>query len=157
MPKLFKKKDKLLFQVSVLAKAFDGAVQLMLAAVFYLFNYSTLTIAARRIFQEEIAENPDAFIWTFAERAFQDFTAHSQYFWATLLFVHGAIKTILVIGLLRDKRWAYPASIGAFGGFMAYQLFELSQRFSTFLSLVTLVDAIVVLVIFLEYQKVKKS
>ena len=38
-----------------------------------------------------------------------------QNFYAFYLLSHGLVKSVLVVGLLKEKLWAYPASFAVFG------------------------------------------
>ncbi|MHB8174923.1 MAG: DUF2127 domain-containing protein, partial [Nitrospirota bacterium] len=69
---------------------------------------------------------------------------------------HGAVKLFLAAGLVRNKLWAYPASIAIFSGFALYQFYQLSLGYSLFLWIVTIVDILVVGLIVHEYRYVKK-
>jgi len=71
------------------------------------------------------------------EWAARHFSATEQHFYAFYLLSHGLIKGVLVFFLLRQKLWAYPASIAVFGLFIAYQLYRwdhhewVTRHFST--------------------------
>ena len=56
----------------------------------------------------------------------QTFSVAEHNFYAFYLLSHGIIKRVLVIGLLRERLWAYPASFAVFGAFIAYQLYRFS-------------------------------
>jgi uncharacterized membrane protein len=64
---------------------------------------------------------------------------------------------LLVAGLLRNRLWAYPASIGVFTIFIIYQLFRYFFRTHSPLLLgITVVDIIVIWLIYHEYRQVLK-
>jgi uncharacterized membrane protein len=66
------------------------------------------------------------------------------------------VKLILVAGLLRNRPWAYPASLVVLGLFIAYQLYRLSFAFSVGLVLLTVFDAVIIVLIWHEYRLVLK-
>jgi len=68
---------------------------------------------------------------------------------------HGLAKVVLVVALLRNQLWAYPATIALLGAFIAYQLYRLSYRLTLGLTLLTIFDAFVVWLTWREY-KVKR-
>ena len=70
------------------------------------------------------------------------------------LLSHGIVKLFLVAGLLRNKAWAYPASLAVLGLFIAYQLYRLTFAFSIALVLLTVFDFVVIWLIWHEYRLV---
>jgi uncharacterized membrane protein len=65
---------------------------------------------------------------------------------------HGIVKLFLVVGLLRNKLWAYPAAIVVFVLFIAYQLYRLSSAPSPLLVLLTVFDVVVIGLTWHEYR-----
>jgi uncharacterized membrane protein len=66
------------------------------------------------------------------------------------------IKSVLVIGLLRQKLWAYPASFAVFGGFIAYQLYRFTFTHDVGLILLSIFDAFVIYLAVHEYRLLRK-
>jgi uncharacterized membrane protein len=50
--------------------------------------------------------------------------------YAFYLLSHGLVKVLLVAGLLREKLWAYPASLIVLSAFIAYQTYRYSSTHS---------------------------
>jgi uncharacterized membrane protein len=82
----------------------------------------------------------------------QNYTVSTQHFYAFYLLSHGIIKVALVIGLLRDKLWAYPASLVVLGIFIVYQLYRFSYTQGFGLIVLTVFDVIVMGLIWHEYR-----
>lgn len=70
----------------------------------------------------------------------QHFSVETKAFYAFYLVSHGVVKLFLVIGLLRNKLWAYPASLVVLGLFIAYQLYRFSYTHGFGLIVLTLFD-----------------
>ena len=68
------------------------------------------------------------------------------------LLIHGAIKVLIVAGLLLNKRWSYPISIAFLTVFIAYQVYRLSVHYSIVLLILTLYDCLLVVFIWHEYR-----
>ncbi len=66
------------------------------------------------------------------------------------------VKLLLVAGLLRDRMWAYPASLAVLGAFMAYQLYRYSYTDSVGLLVLTAFDVVVVGLVWHEYRLVRR-
>jgi len=57
-----------------------------------------------------------------------------------------------VIGLLRERLWAYPASFAVFGAFIAYQLYRYSFTHDFALILLSVFDLFVIALAVHEYR-----
>jgi uncharacterized membrane protein len=84
------------------------------------------------------------------------FPASEQHFYAFYLLSHGLVKSALVAGLLREKLWAYPASIAVFGLFIAYQLYRYSWTHDIGLILLSIFDVFVIALAVHEYRLLRR-
>jgi len=82
-------------------------------------------------------------------------TGPHQLFIALYLLVHGIVKAGLVIGLLRGRLWAYPASLIIFGLLIVYQLYLFILGQSLAVAALTFFDFVVVYLIWREYGIIK--
>ena len=80
------------------------------------------------------------------------FPVSEQHFYAFYLLSHGLVKAVLVAGLLREKLWAYPASIAVFGLFIAYQLYRYSFTHDAALIALSIFDLFVIALAVHEYR-----
>lgn len=142
-----------LFILGILLKAFDGILEI-LAGVALLFK-GTLAKLAEVGIQNELIENPHDFIATHLQHWLPSILAHSNFFATLYIFCDGGIKLFLVISILYNKLWAYPAAIGVFTLFISYQLYRYTFTHSPFLILLTLIDIIVIVLIWHEYKFLK--
>jgi len=62
------------------------------------------------------------------------------------------VKIFLVAGLLRNRRWAYPAALAVFGTFILYQVYRFSYTHSLGLVALTIFDLAVMWLIWREYR-----
>ena len=84
------------------------------------------------------------------------FKPSEQHFYAFYLLSHGLIKSVLVAGLLKEKLWAYPASIAVFGGFIAYQLYRFSWTHDIALIALSVFDLFVIALAVHEFRLLRK-
>jgi uncharacterized membrane protein len=63
-----------------------------------------------------------------------------------------ASPTAVVIAVLQERLWAYPAMIALLAAFIVYQLYRLAVRFTIGLALLTIFDVFVVSLTWREYQ-----
>ncbi len=143
-----------IFVWGVLLKAFDGVLE-VLGGIALLFT-GTLTHLATVLIKNELIEDPHDPLATYLQHTLPAFLAHSGWFAALYLFSHGIIKLILVIGLLRDKLWAYPSAIIVFVLFIVYQIYRYLFTHSIFLILLTVLDVAVIWLTWHEYRYFKK-
>lgn len=106
--------------------------------------------------QDEIAEDPGDFIAAHMVAWAQTFSVSAKNFFAFYLISHGIVKLVLVWGLLRDRAWAYPASLIVLGLFIAYQVYRFSLTQSFGLVVLTIFDLIVIALIWHEYRLIRK-
>jgi uncharacterized membrane protein len=140
------------FQVSIILKGLHALVEI-LGGLFLAF-VSTRAISdwVLHITQAELVNHPADLIAGSLRRWAERFSVSTKFFAAFYLISHGVVNMLLVVGLLREKYWAYPASFVVIGAFIAYQLYRFTLTHSTFLIALTIFDAIVLALIWNEYR-----
>ena len=128
-----------IFAISVSLKGLHALIEIAGGAALYLFRADTI---ARWLRPHE---------W-----AAQHFPASEQHFFAFYLLSHGLVKIVLVYGLLKEKLWAYPASIVVFGAFIVYQLYRYSFTHDFVLILLSIFDLFVIALAVHEYRLLRK-
>ena len=83
------------------------------------------------------------------------FSIKTQHFYAFYLLSHGIVKVALVVGLLRAKLWAYPASIVVMSLFIVYQIYRYTYTHGVGLIFLTAFDIILIGLIWHEYRLMK--
>jgi uncharacterized membrane protein len=144
------------FQVSVLLKGAHALVECIGGLVLALVSTSTIVSWVNRLTQEELIEDPQDFIASHLVSMASNFSVSTQHFYAFYLLSHGLVKIALVAGLLRNKLWAYPASLVILSLFIAYQVYRFSYTHSVGLVVLTAFDLIVMVLIWHEYRLVQK-
>ena len=129
------------FVVSVLAKGLHALVEIAGGLMLYLFSSGTIAAFIDRVDADVIS---------------RDFPLSEQHFYAFYLLSHGLVKAALVVGLLREKLWAYPASIVVFTGFIGYQLFRYSYTHEFWLIALSIFDLFVIALAIHEYRLLRK-
>jgi uncharacterized membrane protein len=66
------------------------------------------------------------------------------------------VKVLLVIGLLKEKRWAYPASLAILAAFVAYQVYRYSYTHSIGLIVLTAFDLVVIWLVWHEWRLLRR-
>lgn len=79
-------------------------------------------------------------------------TGSAVTFGAIYLLLHGLVKVVLVVALLRNKLWAYPWMIAVLLAFIGYQLYRIALAPGVGLVALTVFDAIIVAVTWREWR-----
>jgi uncharacterized membrane protein len=145
-----------IFEISVLLKGAHALVECIGGLVLAFISTSAITNLVNALTQDELLEDPNDFVATHLLRLAQNFTVSTQHFYAFYLLSHGVIKVFLVIGLLRNKLWAYPVSLVVLGLFIVYQLYRFSYTHGFGLIVLTVFDVIVMGLIWHEYRLVRR-
>ncbi len=107
--------------------------------------------------QEELVEDPRDVVANALLRWAGGLSVQTEHFYALYLLSHGLVKLALVAGLLRNKLWAYPASIVVMLGFIAYQLYRYSYTHSPGLIALTVLDVVVIALVWHEWRVVRRK
>jgi uncharacterized membrane protein len=130
------------FVVSVLAKGAHALIEIAGGLLLYLFSADAITRFLDRVDRNE---------WLA-----RHFNASEQNFYAFYLLSHGLLKSVIVVGLLREKLWSYPASFVVFGLFIAYQLYRYSYTHDVALIALSIFDLFVIYLAVHEYRLLRK-
>ena len=128
-----------IFVVSVLAKGAHALIEIAGGIALYLLGAETIAQWLRP-----------------HEWAARHFQPAEQHFYAFYLLSHGLIKAVLVFFLLRERLWAYPASIAVFALFIAYQLYRYSFTHDIGLIALSIFDLFVIALAVHEYRLLRK-
>lgn len=144
-----------LFKISIMLKGLHALLELV-GGLFLLFvNTGTIAKILTWLTRNELVEDPHDITARFLLHAGEQLSVGKR-FASLYLLSHGVIKIGLVIGLLKNRLWAYPASLVVLGLFMIYQIYRYSFTHAVGLVLLTIFDAVVLWLIWHEYRHVAK-
>jgi len=146
-----------LFDISVVAKGIDGALEIVAGALLFVVSPAQLRHVARILTLHELTEDPRDIVANYLLHASQRLSPSGTTFGAIYLLWHGVVKVGLVAALLLGQRWAYPAAIGAFSLFLLYQAYRYAHTHSPELLVLSMLDVIVILLTLLEYRRLRAS
>lgn len=145
-----------LFEIGIILKGVHALVECVGGVLLYFVSTRAITRWVDLVTRPELQVDPRDYIATHLAAAVHHLTAGTVSFYAFYLLGHGLINMALVIGLLRTKLWAYPASLLAIMAFIAYQIYRYSYTQSFGLILLTLFDLVVVALIWHEWRIVRR-
>ncbi|MGB8315382.1 MAG: DUF2127 domain-containing protein [Aestuariivirga sp.] len=145
-----------IFEVSILLKGAHALIECAGGLLLAFISTSTIAGLVKTLTQEELIEDPHDLVATSLMNFAQNFSVSTEHFYAFYLLSHGIVKLLLVIGLLRNRLWAYPASLAALGLFIVYQLYRYSYTHGIGLIILTVFDLAVIWLVWHEYQVVRQ-
>ena len=151
------KRIRQIFVASVLFKGVHALVEIVGGVALYLISTEWIVHTINRFSRDQLIDDPDDWVATHLLEFARTFSVEAHHFYAFYLLSHGIVKSILVIGLLREKLWAYPASFVVFGAFIAYQLYRYSFTHDFALILLSIFDLFVIYLAVHEYRLLRKQ
>jgi uncharacterized membrane protein len=142
----------LIFEITLIFKGFIAFTEIIGGILVFFISRDIIIKMVTAITQGELTEDPKDFIAHYLVQSAQHLSIGSQHFAALFLTSHGIIKLFLIIGLLREKLWYYPAAILVFGLFIIYQLYRFHFTHSLWLLLITVIDAFVIALTWHEWK-----
>lgn len=139
-----------LFEVGVLLKGINAILELLFGGLLLFVNVGGIV---KQLAANELVEDPDSFLAHHFSSFAGALSPHAQFLSALYLLSHGIIKVVLVWGLLRDKLWAYPASLAVLALFVAYQSITFVRTHSIGMLLLTVFDLTLMWLIYHEYRR----
>jgi uncharacterized membrane protein len=145
-----------IFKVSVILKGVHALVECIGGLALAVVSTGTIAALVNTLTQEELIEDPNDFVATHLLALAQNFSVSSEHFYAFYLLSHGLVKIFLVIGLLKNKLWAYPTSLAVMSLFILYQIYRFVYSRSLGLIVLTVFDLIVMVLIWHEYRLLRR-
>jgi uncharacterized membrane protein len=155
----FKPRDLLdrTFEISIIAKGLDGLVELIGGLLLLVVTPATINHTVTSITQHELSEDPHDLIATRLLHLSSALTGSAVRFAAAYLCLHGIVKIVLVVALLRTKLWAYPWMIGFLLVFIAYQLYRIALTPTAWLIALTVFDGLVAWLTWREWRRQRRT
>lgn len=147
----------LVFEISLIVKAIFALLEVAGGILAYFVTQQFLLRIVLALTSHEIAEDPNDFVATLLLRSVRDFSVSSQHFASLYLLSHGAIKLVLIAGLMRGILRIYPVAIAVFAGFIVYQLYRFTHTHSIWLLILTLLDMVVIWLTWHEYRYMRRG
>lgn len=131
------------FATAILAKGLNGAAELLGGLLLLAVTPDRIHRLVAAVTQGELSEDPQDVVARYLLHTSTGLTGPAVTFGALYLLLHGLVKVVLVVALLRNKLWAYPWMIVVLLTFIAYQLYRLALAPGPGLVALTVFDAIV--------------
>jgi len=146
-----------LFRIGIVFKGLDGLTELVGGFLFVFFSSDAMSDFVDRNTRGVLQWDPDNLLAHSLRHSFDQMSSGGKIFVAIYLLGHGAIKVLMVAGLLRDKRWVFPVALVVLLGFIGFQIYHLCGHFSIGLVVFTLLDAVIAALVWIEYRSLGKN
>jgi uncharacterized membrane protein len=143
---------EMFFLVSVWFKGLDGFLEVVAGIALFTLSPALVLGLVREIPYQHFSKDPRDHIAGALLSAASNLSPSTDHFIAFYLLVHGAVKLVLVWGLLRRVLFIYPLSMAIFLVFIAYQLYRFNFTHSAALLALSALDAFVIVLVYLEYK-----
>ncbi len=145
------------FIIGLVLKGIGGIVEAATGVLLFFVRQTTIVKLAGFLTQGELREEPNDLIANAVNNFAKHLSLDIKTFGAFYLLAHGAINILLVAGLLRNKRWAYPSALVFLGIFLIYQTYRLAfLSFSLWLLALTIFDVFIFVLIWHEWKRFGK-
>jgi uncharacterized membrane protein len=144
------------FVLGVVAKGLNGAVELVGGILLLLVTPATIQRLAASWTYGELSEDPHDLVATHLLHTADGLTGRAVLFGAVYLLVHGLVKVVLVVAVLRDKLWAYPWLVVVLLLFIAYQLYRIVLDPTAGLVGLTIFDVVIVALTWREWREQRR-
>jgi uncharacterized membrane protein len=141
------------FEIGIVLKGLNGLLELVGGTLLLLVTPANINSVVRALTQQELSEDPRDFIASRLLHTADGLSGPGLLFGAVYLLVHGAVKVVLVLALLRNKPWAYPWMIAVLAAFIIYQTYQIILHPSPGLIALTVFDLVIVALTGREYQR----
>lgn len=142
-----------LFDLTLILKAVNGALEMIAAAIIFAVPPPLVLRIIEFLTGGELTQDADDPIVSMIRDAAQSFAVHTHYLFALYLALHGAVKIILVWGIFKGKRIAYPLFVIALLIFGSYEAYRGFLRHETLLQFFAVFDVLVLVLTIHEYRR----
>jgi uncharacterized membrane protein len=149
---LAKRTLRRLFDLGVVIKGIDGALEVAGGVLFLVIDPQTLGTLILSLTAHEISEDPSDLVANLVRHGLGHLSANTSVFAGVYLLGHGLVKLFLMVFLLRGKLWAYLAALWFLGAFIPYQVYRIVLTNSLGLIALTGFDVVVMALIWHEYR-----
>ena len=136
------------FKFWVILKGLNGVLEIF-AGISLLF-FGKITAIVTALIQGELVEDPNDFFANFFKNLLPTISHNAVLWGAFYLLAHGVIKIFLAVSLLRNKLWAYPASMIFLGLFIVYEFYKFASTGSIGFAALTIFDIVLLALVLHE-------
>ena len=142
-----------LFRIAMVVKGVDGAAELIGAITLLLVSGGTVQTLINDVISRDLLGPPDGSLARHFVAGTAEFASGDRTFAVVYLGLHGIVKLLLVVALLRKIRPAYPVAVVVLGLFVAYEIYRATQTGSVLLPFLAALDVAIIVLVIREYRR----
>ncbi|NNC12636.1 DUF2127 domain-containing protein [Planctomonas sp. JC2975] len=143
----------LAFLIGVALKAVDGLFEVVFGILLLVLGPAQLMHLAQLLTAEELQEDPDDFVAHLLLRAASTLTPSGARIAAAYLLLHGVVKLVIVVAVIRGSAKVYPWVLVALGVFLVWQVAELVLHPTVGIVVLTVLDAAIIALTWREWRE----
>jgi uncharacterized membrane protein len=145
-----------LFKISIIFKAIGSVAEMLAGLSIALIPGPAVLRAALFISQGDSDGDVNDFLARGVLGVAHWLSISNAWFIGAYLFLRGLVQLMLVLALLKNKLWAYPALLIVMGILICTQVYDLYLSHSIPTGLLTIFDLVTMYLIWHEYMLVRK-
>ena len=145
-----------LFRAGMWLKGLDGLLELAGGIALLVLSSGQIVRVAAFVTRRELSEDPHDPVAHAILAAARHLALDVRHFAAAYLLVHGAVKVVLVAGLLAERRRAFPVALAVLGAFVAYQVYRTFASGSPVLAVLTAIDIGIIALVAREWRALER-
>lgn len=146
-----------LYRLALVIKGVDGAAELIGAAVLLLVSGQAVHRLVADVLARDLVGPPDGTLARHLVAGTEEFASGNRTFAVTYLGLHGVLKLLLVMALLRQWMRAYPLAIVVLGVFVVYELYRAVHTGSVVLPVLAALDIAIIVLVVREYRLLRRE
>lgn len=144
------------YRIGLFLKGLDGAIETAGGIFLLIIPQAELRGLLTNWATAELTKDPHDIIAAWLTHLDQRLTNGLELFAALYLVIHGLIKIVLAVSLIKEKHWAFPPAIVILLAFIVYQSYQIGHTYSIALSILTLLDIIIVALVIWDYRRLRR-
>jgi len=145
-----------LFEWGIWLKGLHSLIEIVGGILIAAISTDAIVTFVTDFTADELMRHPNDVIAAYLMQAAAQLSVAQKSFAAFYLLSHGVVKLFLVVSLIRNRLWAYPASLVVLALFIAYQMYRYTLTHAVGLLLLTVFDLVVIWLILHEYRLVRQ-
>lgn len=144
------------YRLGLFVKGLDGAIEMAGGLFLLIIPQAELRGLLTDWATAELTKDPHDIIATWLTHLDQRLTHGLELFAAIYLVIHGLIKIVLAVSLIKEKHWAFPPAIVILFAFIVYQSYQIGHTRSLALSFLTVLDIIILSLVIWDYRRLRR-
>jgi uncharacterized membrane protein len=146
-----------LFRIALLVKAIDGAAELIGAVILLVVPGSAVHRIVGDILARDLLGRPDGTLARHFVAGTSEFVSGNRSFAVLYLGLHGVLKLVLVVALLRKWLPAYPVAVLVLGAFVVFEVLRAIHTGSLVLPFLAALDVAIIVMVIREYAVLRRE